>query len=128
MDIRHLTGRLSPDRIGRKHTNKPAGKTADGASFSEVLGKVESEEQIHFSGHARKRIEDRSIKLDRDDLQRLSNAMDKAYEKGSRESLILDGDKAFVVNIPNRTVITAVDLMELKNRVFTNIDSTVFAG
>jgi len=128
MDIRHLAGRVSPESVGRKPVNKPAGITADGASFTEVLGKVASDGQIRFSGHARKRIEDRSIKLDRNDMQRLSNAMDKADEKGSRESLILDGDKGFVVNIPNRTVITAVDLMELKNRVFTNIDSTVFAG
>ena len=58
-------------------------------------------------------------------MQRLQEAVSRAEQKGSRDSLILDGDQAFLVNIPNKTVVTAVDMMELRDRVFTNIDSTV---
>ena len=34
---------------------------------------------------------------------------------------------AFVVSVPNRTVITAVDRDHMKQQVFTNIDSAVIA-
>jgi flagellar operon protein len=49
----------------------------------------------------------------------------KAEAKGARESLMVMGDTAFIVNIPNRTVITAVNSGQLKDNVFTNIDSAV---
>ena len=34
-------------------------------------------------------------------------------------------DAAFVVNIPNRTVVTALDRQEMQERVFTQIDSAM---
>jgi hypothetical protein len=34
---------------------------------------------------------------------------------------------SFVVNVKNKTVITAVNSNELKENVFTNIDGAVFA-
>jgi len=83
---------------------------------------------LQFSGHALKRLEDRNIFLDEQDLVRIDEAVNRAAAKGSRETLVLDGDNAFVVNIPNRTVITAVDQMELRDRVFTQIDSAVLTN
>ena len=34
---------------------------------------------------------------------------------------------AFIVNIPNKTVVTAIDVAGSDENVFTNIDSVVFA-
>jgi hypothetical protein len=34
-------------------------------------------------------------------------------------------DAAFIVNVPTRTVVTAVETSELQDRVFTQIDSAV---
>ena len=48
-----------------------------------------------------------------------------ASEKNLEEPLILVGSTAFLVNIPNNTVITAVDSSDMKGNVFTNIDGTV---
>ena len=45
--------------------------------------------------------------------------------KGARESLIMLRDLALVVNINNRTVITAMDKTRQKEKIFTNIDSTI---
>ena len=45
--------------------------------------------------------------------------------KGSRDALLLRGDAAFVVNVPNRTIVTAVNQTEMKEKVFTNIDSAM---
>jgi hypothetical protein len=40
---------------------------------------------------------------------------------------VLVDSTAFVVAVPNRTVITAVDRAHMKEQVFTNIDSAVIA-
>jgi len=34
---------------------------------------------------------------------------------------------AFIVNIPNQTVVTAMDQMDAKDNIFTNIDGAVIA-
>ncbi len=131
MNIRHLTGRTQPVSPSQQpgQVQKQSPLTKDGKSFSEVLQKVAGDgKQLQFSGHAQKRLEDRNILLNEMDLVRIQEAVDRAEEKGSRESLILDGDHAFVVNIENRTVITAVDQMELRERVFTQIDSAVITN
>lgn len=131
MNIRHLTGRTQPVAPSQQpgQVQKQALLTKDGKSFSEVLQKVSGDgKQLQFSGHAQKRLEDRNILLNEADLLRIQEAVDRAELKGSRESLILDGDNAFVVNIENRTVITAVDQMELRERVFTQIDSAVITN
>ena len=108
--------------------SKPAvAKTARSfpqASFSQVLRKEIN--QVKFSQHAIQRLDARGIKLDEMQLERLRDAVDKAAQKGSRESLVLmDNELAFVVSVRNRTVITAMDGTSIKDNVFTNIDSTV---
>ena len=45
--------------------------------------------------------------------------------KGARDALLMRADAAFVVNVPNRTVITAIDRQEMQHRVFTQIDSAM---
>lgn len=129
MDIRHLTGRTRPiEPIQKPGLSHPVEvpRTGTGESFAEILEKVSGKSKtIQFSGHALKRLQDRNIELGENDLVRIQEAVDRAASKGSRESLILDGENAFVVNIPNRLVITAVDQMELRDRVFTKIDSAV---
>lgn len=48
-------------------------------------------------------------------------------QKKGKDSLILLKNIAFIVNIPNRTVVTAMDGSNSKESVFTNIDSAVVA-
>jgi len=75
---------------------------------------------VKFSTHAQQRLQQRDITLGDD-------ALDRAQQKGSKESLILLDDMAFVVSVKNRVVITAVDQPSMKQNVFTNIDSVVIA-
>ncbi len=128
MDIRHLTGRTQPVDPSQKskQLDKKAPLTKDGQSFSQILEKVsDQKQQLQFSTHAMKRLEDRSIELSETDIGRIQDAVDRAGEKGSKESLILDGDNAYLVNVEDRKVITAVDHLEMRDRVFTQIDSAV---
>ena len=78
---------------------------------------------IRLSAHAQKRLQD--VSVDSGAAERLSGAVQRAESKGSRESLILVDDLAFVVSVKNKTVITAVDQGRSKENVFTNIDSVV---
>ena len=94
-----------------------------GPSFSQILdGKCSA---VKLSAHAQARLRSRNIQLDPARQAKLSAAVDKAAAKGSRESLVLMDDVGYVVSVPNRTVITAVDGQSMKDNVFTNIDSAV---
>jgi flagellar operon protein len=123
MDIQHITSRVDPNQAPqKKQPQAPASKTKDGLNFSGVL---REQHNLEFSGHALKRLKNRSISMNELDIKRLEDAMERVEEKGGRDSLVMDGDRAFLVNVPSRKVVTAVDIAELRHKVFTNIDSTV---
>ena len=97
--------------------------TPEGKTFDEVLrGELEG---IKFSHHAQTRLESRNIQLSSEDLKQLSDAVNQAGQKGAQDSLVVMKNVAFIVNVKNRTVVTAVDGENLNNNLFTNIDSAV---
>lgn len=117
-----------PPRIGPviPGANQTIPKPASGPSFESIFNEqLTAQSGVKFSAHALKRLESREITLDQKDLTLLKEAVDKAEAKGAKESLILMDQMALVVSIRNRTVITAVGGENLKDNVFTNIDSAV---
>lgn len=112
--------------INFPQTNKARSiKTATtGGAFEQVLNQAIG--GVKFSQHAVQRLQTRNINLSPAQLNQLNSAVDKAAQKGSRESLILmNNELALVVSVTNRTVITAMDGASIKDNVFTNIDSAV---
>ncbi len=105
---------------------KPANtvKPVSGPSFTETLENVQG---VRFSNHALKRLQSREINLNSDNVNRLSDAIDKAEKRGGKSSLVMVDDLAFVVNVRDRTVVTALDTNQRGEGVFTQIDSVVFA-
>lgn len=98
------------------------------ASFSEILEtkqKESKEQELKFSKHANERLASRNIDLSNEQLVRLENGTSKAREKGIKESLVMVDNLAFIVNVKNNTVITAVN--ETEDSVFTNIDGAVIS-
>lgn len=94
-------------------------------SFKEILdSKINNGCNINISKHAAQRLKDRNINLSEEDIKALNNGLNLAQEKGSKESLILYKDVAFLASVKNRTIITAVEKNNSEN-VFTNIDSVV---
>jgi flagellar operon protein len=85
------------------------------------------QDEIKFSNHALKRLENRNIQLNENDINKIQDAVTKAEQKGSKDSLVMMNDTAYIVNIPNRTVVTAMPVNGSNDNVFTNIDSVVFA-
>ena len=107
---------------------KPVQAQATGPAFADVLaGRVDSSGSVRFSGHALERLQRRGINMDAATLDRLNGGVARAAAKGSRDSLVLLDDTAFVVSVKNKTVVTAVDREHMKEQVFTNIDSAVIA-
>ena len=99
-------------------------------SFQEILEQAVGQDKkatatLKFSKHASGRLADRQIRLTDEQLARLDEGTKKAGEKGIQESLVLIDELAFIVNIPNHTVITAMAQNETNENVFTNIDGAV---
>lgn len=104
------------------------GAVPAGPAFGDLLAEqVRSADGVRFSGHALDRVARRGINLDDAALARLNDGVARAAAKGSRESLVLLDDTAFVVSVRNRTVVTAVGREHMREQVFTNIDSAVIA-
>lgn len=104
---------------GQPIAPRQAGKV-QGGDFASLL-----QDQLKLSGHAQTRLQSRNIDLDASAWNRVLQGVQKAAEKGAKESLVMVDNVALVVSVKNRTVITAVDQESLKNNVFTNIDSAV---
>ncbi len=85
-------------------------------------------QQLKFSKHAQQRLDSRNISLNENDKSKIESAVTLAEKKGAQDSLVFLRDMAFIVNIKNKTVITAIDRENMKENVFTNIDSAVVAG
>lgn len=104
--------------------NRQSGITVGG--FESILKQKQAESsEIKFSKHAELRLQSRNISLTQEQKDKMKEAVAKAESKGVRDSLVLMDNLAFVVNVRNRTVITAANSNELKENVFTNIDGAV---
>lgn len=123
-------------------SRRVGGQSPSGPGFAQVLRETStatrptatpatarpgSPAPVNFSGHALQRLERRGINVDADVKQRLGEGVDRAASKGSRTAVVLIDENAFVVGVPARTVVTAVDRGSMKEHVFTNIDSAVIA-
>lgn len=82
--------------------------------------------QVQFSRHASERMKQRGITLSVESLQKLDQAVNTAREKGSKDTVIISRQGVFIVNVPNNIVITTIAEQDMKNNIFTNIDSAVF--
>ena len=96
-----------------------------GPSFADVLSKTAAAPE--FSRHALARLAQRGIQLDSATVARVTDGINRAASKGSRDSVVFVDSTAYVVSVRNNTVITAVDSGHMREHVFTNIDSAVIA-
>ncbi len=131
-----FTNRLNgPGNLGRVNLPITTGRPMPGANppvtqagktFRQLLdASLGQTQKLTFSKHAQARVEQRGVELSAADLERLEQAVGKAEEKGVTDSLMYLGGTAFIVNIPNRVVVTVVDGSDTQNNVFTNINGAV---
>ncbi len=121
----------SIEQVTDRYLNRKSVEAAyseSGISFEEILKQkqeVAGSSELKFSKHASARLNDRNINLSQEQNERLENGVIKASEKGINESLVILDSLAFIVNVPNRTVVTAIDQNESNDNIFTNIDGAV---
>jgi flagellar operon protein len=115
------------DRIYQNSGTTAKAQTTDGLSFRDILEQQSNEktESLKFSKHASYRLSDRGIQLTDNQLERLSEGAGKAEKKGINDALVVVDELAFIVNVPNKTVITAMDSSQTDENVFTNINGAV---
>ena len=104
--------------------------TVGGKSFADILADKKNDtiaDGLKFSKHASGRLSERNIELTDSQRERLHAGMQAAGAKGINETLVMVDQLAFIVNVKNQTVITALDGKDSQQNVFTNIDGAVIA-
>ncbi len=103
------------------------GKVSD---FKRMLENEQVQKPLHggidISSHAAKRLEERKINFDGSEYLKVKDAMTKLRAKGGKDSLVITDQAAYIVDVKNNKVVTAVDKGSMNENVFTKIDSTVF--
>lgn len=97
-------------------------------TFQQVLEQTSIKDNpsgVVFSKHANERLASRNIRLDESQMNRLNQGVMQAKEKAIKESLVMMDNIAFIVNVKNNTVVTAMDQETNDSNVFTNIDGAV---
>lgn len=123
----------SIEQVTGKYLNRNVVKAvsdAENTSFREILkqkqsNEVEESSELKFSKHANERLTSRNIEITDGQMKRLQSAAKQANEKGINESLVMVDNLAFIVNVRNNTVITAMDQRDSVENVYTNIDGAV---
>ncbi|MCL1999421.1 MAG: flagellar protein [Turicibacter sp.] len=109
-----------PQRSRAERSEPPLGRE----NFSQMLQQtIQSRQTVNFSKHANMRLNDRSIQLTGEQLERVNTGLNKAHARGIRDSLVLVDDVALVVNVKSKTVITAIG--DDRDNIFSNIDGAV---
>jgi flagellar operon protein len=131
-DIYRALGPIAPLSTEKPVISKPgqSGNELKGSGPSEFQKLLEQKTEakspaLNLSQHAETRIRSRAIAWNPEIERRVISGIDAAQAKGSRETLILADDIAVIANVKSRTVITAMDRTQMKEKIFTNIDSAV---
>lgn len=109
------------------------GASVSGGTFGDLLWQrmeqlgtgQQAAPSVEFSKHAQQRAQERGIEMTDDLMTQLANSVEKAQEKGAKNILVFDASRAFIVNVPQNRVITAISQEEMQDNVFTNIDGAV---
>lgn len=121
VSIEQMTNQYLDTTVKKKPTN--VSQTA-GPSFRQILEEKQfGTGELRFSKHANERLASRNIRLSTEQKQRLEGGVERASQKGIKDSLVMVDNMAFIVNVANRTVITAVG--EGDDKIFTNIDGAI---
>ena len=91
--------------------------------FKEVLD--DQLKDLKISGHAAKRLKERNLEMDPLEFLKLKEAVSQLRKKGGNDSLVITGKAAYIIDIKNQTIVTAMDKENMENNVFTKIDSTM---
>ena len=125
--------RLNGNGLPYELQTQGGGSAASSSTFGDLLRQrmeqlgagQQAVPSVEFSKHAQQRAEERGIEMTDDLMTQLANSVEKAQEKGAKNILVFDASRAFIVNVLQNRVITAISQEEMQDNVFTNIDGAV---
>lgn len=94
-------------------------------SFKDVIEDIKYKE-VKFSKHASKRIETRNVNFNKEEINKIQEALAKAEQKDVKDALIVMNGKILITNVETRTVITTFMNEQMEDNVITKIDGAVF--
>jgi len=98
-------------------------KKPNGLNSSDSSNKTVQE--LTFSKHAKQRLAQRNIDIDGGLINKIDGALKKAAGKNIKNVLLISDDTAFIVNVDNNVVVTAMNVEEMRENIITKIDGTV---
>lgn len=113
-------------RVRQEHALQNLAVKRAGGGFDAVLQQeLQKVDELQFSKHSQERIRQRGISLTEELMADMNAAAGKARMKGAKDVVMIGKEAAFIVNVPNNMVVTAMSGEEMKENIFTNIDSAV---
>jgi flagellar operon protein len=106
---------------------KTKGQTSefDQVYKSEIENNFAPKRPIKISVHAAKRLKERNLDIQGEEFLKIKLAIEKLKNKGGQDSLVITDQGAYILDVKNQTIVTALDKESLKENVFTKIDSTI---
>jgi flagellar operon protein len=118
--INRLTVIEAPKKQEEKNNPEEIPKESD---FKEIFDSKLKD--LKISGHAAKRLKERNLEMDPVEYLKLKEAVSQLKKKGGNDSLVITGKAAYIIDVKNKTIVTAMDKENMENNVFTKIDSTM---
>lgn len=102
---------------------QPTAQQVEAKSFIDHLKAATT--GLKVSKHASERMQERNIEISDAQWQDVNDKVFEAQRKGIKQPLVILDQAALIVSAKNATVITALDRVEAKSQIFTNIDGTI---
>jgi flagellar operon protein len=134
IDKLHLLPQIPATGTAQPEQNRASAQAAQ--AFNKVLAQelarpewqspeLPADFPLKLSSHAEKRVYSRGVNLTEYPGAELDARLGEAQRRGAKSALVMSGEAALLVNVPERTVITAFSPQDLRERVITDIDSVI---
>jgi flagellar operon protein len=121
----HRIHQMNHHPLSQIKQSKVTSKTINQPSFQEILKLQQNDETLRISKHARKRLDERNIKIDEVVWAKMEKKINEAKLMGIDDSIVVTDQATFVVNAKKKIVITAMNREEAASQIFTNINGTI---
>ena len=128
MDV-HNVNNISINELRLRHElpqSQPTQKEDKESGFKSLIDLKLKDNELQLSKHAQVRLNERGVAFSETIKKDIEVAVDKARQKGAKDVAVIGMDATYIVNVKNNTIITMMNKAQMKDHVFTNIDSAVF--
>ena len=122
MTVQQIAARVGPSPVLPGATGA---STAQDSAFADLLARASERQPLTVSAHAAQRLAERDISFTDALRQQIDRALVTLDAKGAQDALLVGAEAAFVVNVPNRTLVTALAPADMRDRAVTQIDSAL---